>query len=781
MKPSIQYEMSFTNVEQQVVKITIYDRQTLIDDSADAEVVDLPGAEDPLHIQTIDNSEDKFTPIKPKRAVIKFRNKNEINYSTFATGEDDRFPVEITINDLFIFKGFLEQSDIQEPFLPQEEQEVTLIAVDGLAYLKDIALTKFDETTPRGYNRIIDYIAWCLNKTGNDLIINVINNLREQDSPGKWQTTAQFTAPNAISVPDTYFRFFKVGHTFTVQGSGLNDGTYTVFALTPIGFGGIVDVVGSGITTEVSGPTITFTDTTDGGNFYASCYLDAKTFEAEIGLCENCESVLRKILGRDSFITQSKGEWWIVRVKEFRNDFASYLTRFDSTGTLLTAFQVVNFEKAIGLQQLSGTPPLPVPFVGTPDATGYFANEQTIRTFDRNQKYAKLIFNYENPREALCNIDFSRGDLNATISSTDKHYNLDDWTLERNLPASASPTCSTYIRRIFNANDYETERYAVITNPSNTPSFEYIRSCYIPVQLKDKFEFSVDYKWSANNGSAPITVTIAMIILYGEDGTYWNLDEDGKWFQSNASWSVNRKLIQSSWDMGAIDETEWRTLTVTAEPIPVGGQMYVLLFAMNQQNSTTDDDVDVYYQNLQLDYIAYTNGSYRKYTGQYNKTTQTGNYKAKTEDTVFIADAPNKITKGSILKLADTFYVLCGSFYEGQEFLYAGDGENNLFPFGKLQDLSVFNQLRNGNEIVQAQVQGIDCVALDTEHFCDHMDIIHRYFNRDLEPDNNLQCFQLVTIDLDLFLCEMKGTLIKNFDNTIGFINSDAFEFKYIS
>lgn len=777
MKPSLQYELTFTNFEQQEVKVTIYDRTILIDDSADAQIIDLPGAGDPVHIQTVDNSEDKFTVFKSKKATIRFRNDNNINYSTFATGEDDRFPVEITINDLFVFKGFLEQSDIQEPFLPQDEQEVQLIAIDGLAYLKDVALTDFNGETPRLRNRMIDYLAWCLSKTGNELNINVVNNLKEQDSPGIWQTTAQFTAPNTIAIPVTYFRFFKDGQLFSILGSGLNDGDYTVTGLTDLGFLGGLVTVAETIVNEAGGPTITFQDKTDAGNFYA-LYLDAKTFEAEIGTCENCEQVIKKILGRDCFITQSKGEWWIIRETELRNDFTTYLTRFDFEGNLISAFESINFEKAIGLQQLSGT--TPVVFVGVPDAKGFFSQESTNRTFDRNQKFAKLTFNYDFPRETICNIDFSRGDLNTTVSPTDKHYDLTDWTLERNLPASASPTCTTYIRRQFNANDYETERYAVITNPSNTPSFEYIRSCFVPVQIKDKFEFAVDYKWSANNGSATITVTIAMILIYGDDGTFWNLDEDGKWSQSNASWSVNRKLIQSTWDMGDIDETEWRTLSVTADPIPVGGQLYVLLFAMNQQNSTTDDDVDIYYQNLIFDYIPYTNGSYRKYRGQSNTSTQTGNYKAKTDDTVYIADGPNPIVKGSILKKSGTSYVLAGNFYEGQQFLYPADGLLNLHPFGQIQSKAVFNQYRNGNEVLQAQVQGIDSVAT-SGGFADHMDIIHRYFNRDIEPGTNLQAFQLVSIDLDLYLCELKGTLIKTFDNNVGFVDTDEFEFKYIS
>ena len=213
MKPQVVYEQEIKNVEDQIVKTSIADNSFLINDDQDQILKTLPGAGDPVHIQTTDNDEKKETTIKAKRLVIKFLNSPNINFSTFTRGEDDRFPVSTTINDNTVFKGFLQQSDISEPFLPQNNQEVTMYAIDGLAYLKDIKLVDFGGNVPRGLNRMIDYICWCLNKTGQSLPVNVVNNLKEEDSPGIWQAQANFI--NSTSRISTFFsttNFYKVGH-----------------------------------------------------------------------------------------------------------------------------------------------------------------------------------------------------------------------------------------------------------------------------------------------------------------------------------------------------------------------------------------------------------------------------------------------------------------------------------------------------------------------------------------------------------------------------------------
>jgi hypothetical protein len=61
-----------------------------------------------------------------------------------------------------------------------EKNEVTLVANDGLAGLKNIPLTNFLDQNPKNYHRLAEFITWSLSKTGLDLELNAIFNLREK-------------------------------------------------------------------------------------------------------------------------------------------------------------------------------------------------------------------------------------------------------------------------------------------------------------------------------------------------------------------------------------------------------------------------------------------------------------------------------------------------------------------------------------------------------------------------------------------------------------------------
>jgi len=97
---------------------------TYLDDSTEdfeislAQLVDLDPAGDPLHLKTIDNDEDKYTPIKAKQVVIKFLSDANYNMSIFADGPEDRFKVTVYIESQIIFFGFSTPDDLSEDFLP---------------------------------------------------------------------------------------------------------------------------------------------------------------------------------------------------------------------------------------------------------------------------------------------------------------------------------------------------------------------------------------------------------------------------------------------------------------------------------------------------------------------------------------------------------------------------------------------------------------------------------------------------------------------------------------
>ncbi|HSW70561.1 MAG TPA: hypothetical protein VLH77_01105, partial [Gammaproteobacteria bacterium] len=498
--------MEWKTVENNSMRIDIKDASVQIDSIiGEEQVIPLQASGDPLHISITDNDENKFTPIRAKKATIKFLNSTEINFLTFASGEDDRFPVTITCDTNIIFLGFLQQGDIREPFLFQEAQEVVLTAVDGLAFLKNLLLVDYKGDPVSGVHTIIDYIAFSLLRTGLQLNINVFNNIREQNSPGRWKTIATFTAPHTWTVPlpgytnINQLNFFKVGNVVSITGSASNNGIKVITSVIDTGGGTAQIVTSDTITNEASGPLINFEDVSDGGCWYSTCRLDAKTFEADIGVSEDCDTILRKILGHDSFIEQYLGEWYIFRVKELRNDFQQYRTLYDFSGAFQNFTSGYNLQQAIGLKDITGTP-----FPVAPDAVSFFSKEATTRTISRPNGNVKLIYNYVQPKELPCNVDFSNGGFIADLPDETidglvnqaKSYDLGCWTIERDFPSSGVDF-NAYVKKLF-YNGYEKQRFAVLEKPVSTAGghFRFIRSESIPINIKDKFTWAFDYRAS---------------------------------------------------------------------------------------------------------------------------------------------------------------------------------------------------------------------------------------------------------------------------------------------
>jgi hypothetical protein len=96
------------------------------------EIIALQMAGDPLHISIVDNEEDKFTPIRSKQAEIKLLTGNGIDLNTFCEGEDQRYYVEIFVDSLIIFRGFMMIPDMQQDFLPHPN-ELIITATDNVS------------------------------------------------------------------------------------------------------------------------------------------------------------------------------------------------------------------------------------------------------------------------------------------------------------------------------------------------------------------------------------------------------------------------------------------------------------------------------------------------------------------------------------------------------------------------------------------------------------------------------------------------------------------------
>lgn len=791
---STTYRMAFNNVEEQAVQCDI------ADSSGSAGVISITGAADAIHITTVDNDENKFTPIKSKKCTIKFLNSPDVNVRTFAQGEDLKWKVTVTINSLTVFIGFLSQGDIVEPFQYQLNQVVTLVATDGLAFLKNIRMVDSFGNTFQNENLLISYISACLAKTGLTLNINVINNLRLINNPGTWQLSdANFSASlgGITGLSNTEMQFFRVGDTITISGSASNDGTYTVTSKTgfPVNFVGL----SPGVTDESPGALITFTDTTTNGHIYVTCWLHALTFEDRINQSVKCWDALTRILGHDCYLTQAKGQWWIVRVRELRNDFIQYVQVFDSSGNAVSNY-TTNLEKAIGLKDTSGTP-----FAGTPDATAYFSQAKTSWGQERPDKYVRLLYQYIFGLEILCNQDFARGTLIGSLpGETDeygqtldvKNYTFDCWEYDKGLPPGTNDS-TAYVKKRYllgTEKDHYLHFEQTAVNTSGVSSWYYLKSLQkIPVGLSDRLKITLSFRYGADlGGSKPYNILHLCVRLYGVDGTY-RLFGIGNvfppsgvttgWFNQTSNWDdTGAFAFLTSYVDTTVNLTDWNTVSWEVWPMPVNGKIEIVLVNVDQPADQTKE-----ISSLTVEYIPYVGGGYNFFKGQSYTSTRDGNYQNSIEDEVYVSNGPRELIKGCLLDaelISDQFqFIPVGQFYEGQEYVFPSDAisAGRVYDYGELQVRAVHNQNRNGDELYHASCQGLGAGQLDADSADGHQDIIHRYFNRDLEPSTNQKVLQLVSQDVDLRNCEWTGTLIKNFDNDLGFNWGDTVAFKFES
>lgn len=666
------------------------DQTVTIEDITPDELIELTGTGTPEVCQIIDNSEDVFTTIRARQLNLEFISTTLYGAHTFVSGADDKWKVTSWINDPanIDFIGFLVTDGMQRSFQPHPTV-VQLTASDKIPALKELPLTDTDGLNPQGRWKIIQYLSWCLAKTGLELPIYVVNNIR---------------------------------HSATALVTGIED-----------------------------------------LHIYDSIYIDARTFEKTIGVSEDCYTVISKILGEDCFIQQAKGSWWIKRINEYETaDFKIAL--FDSDGTFNSFLSDAAQSKNIGEIE-----------------TILFAEANEIVRYRRPYSFVKETFKFDNPQELVCNEDFSRGVENTAYTPTDEvidgisypatGFDPECWEYMKGYPVLTQDSVG-YLKRYYK-NDDELGHYLKAETAAGNNYYYWRSTVLIPMNINDKFEFSVDVRYSNDlgGGSGAFQIQMAQIRLYGTDGSHWTLHADSGtgssdpaiyWVLSDGSWATNNKYVSLVGDAGTTDFTQWNNVDITTAPLPIGGDIEI--FLMNNFNA---DDHEKDFANLKIDYIPLINGTYARYTGQYHKVSQTGNYKANRDKQVYISDSPTKLFKGAMQIFDGSAYFLTVSFFDSINDPTGADPK----PFGELQAQAVWNQFRNEGRIFSGSIRYLDTNLLDGDGKVDTPEPIHKYFLTDADEDTTNKTFILISYDKDNKSQIWSGTLVECFDSVAGKVN----------
>lgn len=544
-----------------------------------------------------------------------------------------------------------------------------------------------------------------------------------------------------------------------VDLNGVNPkGKYSVIEYLTMALGGTGMTLSLNVCNSLWADNMNIVDGIDQGWYYT--YLEAKTFEDEIGTCLDCYTVLERILGQNCFLTQYRGEWWVVRVEEM-DGRGLKVHRFDINGGYVETIARQVYEREI-----------------FSEGEAYFSGEQTYVTTERPFKSVKETYGYQYPKEIVDNIDFARGGVNYVLVPPANHvfFHIEDWQVVR--PFGQPATSSAYYARKYE-DGYEKEGYAVVTPQSVYASpYDYLRSNPIELQYKDRAKISVDFRFDANlTGVGGMSQYIFFIYLY-TGTTYYYLSQDTSGDFSNLYWyetsEENVRLIAQSWNSNNQDETDWQNISITAPPLPEDGQLFIGL--MNGKTNVNFSG-NMHYKSLQVDIEAYINGSYQKYEGHYYKVEQAGGYNAVKEEDVYLSDSPRKLFKGAlwskqVLELAGIQIV---EYFLSTKWNDRSNLEAGWKPYGWWQAFSVWNQCRRTMRLFDASVQG--CYGEDLFGF------IHLFKLLDASPHTNNKQFMLLHYELDLYTCEWSGVLAEVIDTTKGKTYSEVdnqFSFKYL-
>lgn len=357
------------------------------------------------------------------------------------------------------------------------------------------------------------------------------------------------------------------------------------------------------------------------------CYVDAKTFQINSSEYEDSYLALEKInKSWNQTLYMYKGKWVIFRQEELYVPYSENIRGFRiNSSTRTNASQ--RFDALVGVNQT--VKPI------TPEM---------LRFIQRRTKSDTIQFNFDQFDEILCNGSFSRGAL-VSSTSTLKTYQLSQWSwYEGAINSSTVPTNGSFGRReSFATGGKLDDQYAFLTQDSATTRF--LKSCGIEVLQNERIDVSVETKYKYTFSGAGNIDTV-VVMLYGVTNNY-TLDDDGKWYQSNSSWTTNLKTIQIYYNgTTAILPEQYNSVQVISESIPEAGVLYINLY---NPNIPLVANQERYFKSLQLNLFTTFNGiDVNTIEAVQSIFTKTDTLKPKFFDDIYFDDGLSKLYKGSL-------------------------------------------------------------------------------------------------------------------------------------
>lgn len=474
------------------------------------------------------------------------------------------------------------------------------------------------------------------------------------------------------------------------------------------------------------------------------CYVEAKTFQQEATVYDDCYTVIEKIctaFGQSIFFD---GSVWFFRPEELYTSYNNNL-RFANV-TSVNQFEILaryDIEIGVGREM---QPIMP----------------EMLRSLNRKTKFDEIDFYYNGFDEMLQNETFARGAL-ITSGATSKEFSVDSWTFRRGLLDSTTAGTGNFrAREIYNSSLVGglLERYIFMDLATPASSNQFAKSQTVAVPSLGTIKFTVDVKWA---NSLPVDyVSVAWIVLEGF-GSVYSLNQDGTWYSVGTLASATNPFTSIALDISAstnIVETDWNTIQVESLPVPFAGN--VTVFLGSQTYSTANI---VYYKNMEFEYLSsFESGQdIRKILGinSYYEKLDTVNNSFKQE--IYLDDHFSALHKGAIFQSDQT------TLTDADWYRYRFAGES--FGFRRQNDTAHWEHNRFNRNKIDVNMYGI---SWDTGSGYKWMGFKNTF--RFMDDDINKIYYPANIAEIDLVNNTWSGTLVEVWDQTKDLPITQSFE-----
>jgi hypothetical protein len=472
------------------------------------------------------------------------------------------------------------------------------------------------------------------------------------------------------------------------------------------------------------------------------CYIDAKTFQQEATVYDDCYTVIEKICAAFGQSIFFDGQMWLFRPEELYTSYNNNLRVANVTSVnqfeILTRYDI---EIGVGREM---QPIMP----------------EMLRSLNRATKFDEVDFYYNGFDEMLQNETFARGALTSS-SATTKTYNVDSWTFLRGgLDSTTAGTGTFAAREIYNASlgGGLLERYIFMDLATPANDYQFVKSQSVAVPSLGIIKFTTDIKWAntITNNSIPV----AWVIL--QSGSfYYCLNEEGEWILALSLFAASASYIRLDISSSSnVDMTTWNTIQVESNILPVAGNVTVYLGS--QTFSTANI---VYYKNMEFEYLSsFESGQdIRKILGinSYFNKTSTINNSFKKE--IFLDDHFSALHKGAIFQSDQT------TLTDADWYRYRFAGES--YGFRRQNATAQWEHNRFNRNKIDVNMYGI---SWDTGSGFEMMSFKNTY--RFMDDDVNKVYYPANISEIDLVNNTWSGTLVEVWDQTKDLPTTQTFE-----